>query len=62
MKEQEKLNVAICDFQFLYFYSEKLNVMRNRLVLTDEAVVNKIYFIRGNKVMTDRDLADMYRI
>jgi hypothetical protein len=33
-----------------------------RSVLPDEVVINKIYLIRGKKVMLDRDLADMYGV
>jgi phage regulator Rha-like protein len=29
-------------------------------ILPDEAIVNKIYVIRGKKVMFDRDLAELY--
>ena len=29
-------------------------------ILADEIVINKIYFIRGQKVMLDKDLAEMY--
>jgi hypothetical protein len=31
-------------------------------LLNDEALVNKIYFIRGQKVMLDRDLAELYGV
>lgn len=31
-------------------------------MITDEAVINKIYLIRGKKVMLDRDLAEMYGV
>ncbi len=31
-------------------------------VLPDEAVISKIYLIRGKKVMLDRDLAEMYGV
>ena len=31
-------------------------------VLSDEKVINKIYFIREQKVMLDRDLAEMYGV
>ena len=31
-------------------------------VLTDEAIINKIYRIRKQKVMLDRDLAEMYGV
>jgi hypothetical protein len=27
-----------------------------------EKVVNKIYFLRGHKVMLDRDLAELYKV
>ncbi len=30
--------------------------------ISDEIIVNKIYFIRGFKVMIDRDLAEMYGV
>ncbi|MFN0031820.1 MAG: ORF6N domain-containing protein [Flavobacteriales bacterium] len=32
------------------------------VIIDDEIVVNKIYYIRGQKVMLDRDLAEMYGI
>src|ERR1017187_4104101 len=32
------------------------------LVIPDEIVMNKIYFIRGHKVMLDRDLAELYGV
>jgi hypothetical protein len=31
-------------------------------VIPDETVINKIYFIRGEKVMLDRDLAELYGV
>jgi hypothetical protein len=34
--------------------------MKEELVVPDELVMNKIYFIRGQKVMLDRDLAELY--
>jgi hypothetical protein len=30
--------------------------------LVDEVIISKIYFIRGQKVMLDRDLAEMYNV
>lgn len=36
--------------------------MKKSLAITDEVVVNKIYLIRGKKVMLDRDLAEMYGV
>ena len=35
---------------------------KSAIVVSDELVVNKIYFIRGHKVMIDRDLAELYGI
>jgi hypothetical protein len=31
-------------------------------IIPDEAIMNKIYFIRGHKVMLDRDLAELYGV
>jgi len=32
------------------------------LMISDELVMNKIYLIRGKKVMIDRDLAELYGV
>ena len=34
----------------------------NTLMIADEAVINKIYLIRGQKVMLDSDLAELYQV
>jgi hypothetical protein len=31
-------------------------------IVVEEKILNKIYFIRGEKVMLDRDLAEMYGV
>lgn len=36
--------------------------MSQSVAITDETVINKIYLIRGKKVMLDRDLAEMYGV
>lgn len=36
--------------------------MDKHLIIADEKIINKIYFIRGHKVMLDRDLAEMYGV
>ena len=36
--------------------------MNKTLTMTDELIVNKIYLIRGMKVMLDRDLAELYGV
>ncbi|MBK7130753.1 MAG: ORF6N domain-containing protein [Crocinitomicaceae bacterium] len=38
----------------------EINTAESRL--TDELVINKIYFIRGQKVMIDADLAELYDV
>jgi len=35
--------------------------MKTQLIL-DELILNKIYFIRGQKVMLDEDLAELYQV
>jgi hypothetical protein len=32
------------------------------LIIPDEVILNKIYFLRGQKVMLDRDLAKLYGV
>ncbi len=34
----------------------------SELIIPDEVVMNKIYLIRGQKVMLDRDLAELYQV
>jgi hypothetical protein len=34
----------------------------NNLMLPDELIISKIYLIRGEKVMLDRDLAELYDV
>jgi ORF6N domain len=36
--------------------------MSKSLAIHDEEVINKIYLLRGKRVMLDRDLADMYGV
>jgi hypothetical protein len=36
--------------------------MSKKLILPDEVVMNKIYRIRGQKVMLDKDLAELYAV
>jgi hypothetical protein len=35
---------------------------KNELIVPDEVVMNKIYIIKGQKVMIDRDLAELYGV
>jgi len=36
--------------------------MKNEIIIPDETLFNKIYLIRGQKVMLDRDLAELYGV
>ncbi len=36
--------------------------MEKNVAITDDFIQTKIYFIRGQKVMLDRDLAEMYGV
>lgn len=36
--------------------------MNKHLILADEAVINKIYLVRGKKIMLDSDLAELYGV
>ncbi|MBI4946629.1 MAG: ORF6N domain-containing protein [Bacteroidetes bacterium] len=36
--------------------------MSKHLIISDEQIINKIYFIRGQKVMLDNDLAKLYGV
>jgi phage regulator Rha-like protein len=39
------------------------NIMsKNQLIIPDERIINQIYYIRGKKVMFDRDLAELYGV
>jgi hypothetical protein len=39
-----------------------MNVKNTSLLIPDERIMDKIYLIRGQKVMLDRDLAELYGI
>lgn len=34
----------------------------DEIIISNEVIANKIYFIRNLKVMPDRDLADLYNV
>jgi len=47
---------------FFYICIYTIANMKTIVEITDETVINKIYLIRGKKVMLDRDLAEMYGV
>jgi len=61
------LEIKICDFLFLLQFerSKQDEVMaktNKELMIPDELVMNRIYLVRGQKVMLDRDLAELYGV
>jgi hypothetical protein len=36
--------------------------MAKEMTIPDEVIINKIYFVRGQKVMLDKDLAELYNV
>ena len=36
--------------------------LKKSIVIPDEIIINKIYFVKGHKVMLDRDLAELYNV
>lgn len=36
--------------------------MKNEIMIPDEIITSKIYFIRGQKVMLNEDLAELYKV
>ena len=54
-----KLNMkGLCQF----YGSEKYICKMNEPIIPEELVMSKIYLIRGQKVMLDRDLAELYQV
>ena len=39
-----------------------MNKLNAELNVPDEVVISKIYYIRGQKVMLDKDLAELYAV
>lgn len=60
MRHQDK------EKEITIFETIKPNAMaedkQNQIVLPDEVITSKIYIIRGEKVMLDRDLAELYGV
>ena len=46
---------------FLHKKPELMNE-KNTLMIPQEVIMSKIYLIRGQKVMLDRDLAELYEV
>ena len=47
---------------FMNFKTYFMKKEKNELMFQDKKIVDKIYLVKGQKVMLDRDLADLYGI
>ena len=57
------LEITNCDLQLkYYFYEQKSKIMSKEITIPEEIITNKIYLIRDQKVMLDRDLAELYNV
>jgi hypothetical protein len=60
---ERKLEVTIRDLKFLpYISAQILSRMAKEVSIPDEAIISKIYLVRGQKVMLDEDLAQLYGV
>jgi hypothetical protein len=50
--------VANCDTSKTYFMAKKIK----SVTVAEEAIISKIYLVTGQKVMIDRDLAELYGV
>jgi hypothetical protein len=50
--------ITSCDTSKTYLMAESIK----SIVVAEEAIISKIYLIRGHKVMIDRDLAELYGV
>jgi len=46
----------------IYIKAKEMAEKTNKLVIPDEIITSKIYFIRDKKVMLDEDLAELYGV
>jgi hypothetical protein len=56
---------TICDLREIILNSKRANMPESTLPIvsvSEEIIVEKIFIIRGQKVMLDSDLAEMYRV
>ena len=51
----------VSQFVILIQLNNKMAKKNTEIAIPDEVVMNKIYFIRGQKVILDSDLAELYK-
>jgi hypothetical protein len=61
IKKEYNLKVTFYDLKVVD-YKLKIITMIEKSLLPDEMIMNKIYYIRGQKVMLDKDLAELYSV
>jgi hypothetical protein len=63
---KSELEVANCGLQFLAFiFTQKITAMAKaelQALVLEQKILNRIYVVRGEKVMLDRDLAELYSV
>lgn len=58
--ESETLNKLLSKHQIIGLLFLYLTIMNHKITIPDNIITNKIYMIREQKVMLDRDLAKLY--
>lgn len=61
------MKVTICDLKFIrfIFYQTEINTMEKKelqALVAEQKILNKIYAVRGERVMLDQDIAEMYGV
>lgn len=46
----------------LVLYRANMTENKDIITITDEVIMNQIYYIRGHKVILDEDLAELYQV
>jgi hypothetical protein len=54
----------ISDFKKYYLYKNECSMAKSELqtLAAEQKILNRIYIVRGQKVMIDEDLAEMYKV
>lgn len=57
-------NMPLCEYFKNHPFKNRvyMSTLKTPSVVPDETIINKIYYVRGQKVMLDRDLAALYGV
>jgi len=61
-KNNYKIGGNNCNLQSIERLTLIFNIMEQPIIIPDEIVISKIYFVRNQKVMIDSDLAELYSV